>query len=251
MAKLKEFVKSSKKTNELKIQEFEKDIDSNFHVDFIHAMANIRAANYGLPEMDWITVKIKAGRIVPALATTTATIAGLQTIEMLKFLKDLPVEDHKNTFLNLAVPSMMMGEPGAVQNFEIAENLKVNLWTRWDYREATKDTKLKDVLFFLEKRVLKSKLAFKDVFYGSKPIFLHSLAKIQHPEITSNTGYPALQKRLIDVLDIDAAEIPASLNLTVTFAKKTEDGGSANSASAEILENVPQVRIWFNEDGII
>jgi hypothetical protein len=33
--------------------------------------------NYGLKEMDWLTVKLKAGRIVPALATTTAAIAGL------------------------------------------------------------------------------------------------------------------------------------------------------------------------------
>jgi maleate cis-trans isomerase len=50
-------------------------------------MANIRAENYCLQEMDWITTKIKAGRIVPALATTTAAIAGLQTIEVLKVLK--------------------------------------------------------------------------------------------------------------------------------------------------------------------
>ena len=57
--------------------EFEKDEDENCHIDFIHALANIRAANYKLPEMDWITVKLKAGRIVPALATTTAAIAGL------------------------------------------------------------------------------------------------------------------------------------------------------------------------------
>lgn len=58
-------------------EEFEKDNDANYHIDFIHAMANCRALNYKLDPMDWITVKLKAGRIVPALATTTASIAGL------------------------------------------------------------------------------------------------------------------------------------------------------------------------------
>ena len=61
----------------MKVEEFEKDVDDNFHIDFINATANIRANNYGLDGMDWITVKIKAGRIIPALATTTAAIAGL------------------------------------------------------------------------------------------------------------------------------------------------------------------------------
>jgi len=61
----------------IKPEEFEKDNDQNFHIDFIYSMANCRSNNYKLDLMDWITVKLKAGRIVPALATTTAAIAGL------------------------------------------------------------------------------------------------------------------------------------------------------------------------------
>lgn len=37
----------------------------------------MRSSNYRLDPMDWLQVKLKAGRIVPALATTTAAIAGL------------------------------------------------------------------------------------------------------------------------------------------------------------------------------
>lgn len=69
-------------------------------------MANCRANNYKLDPMDWITVKLKAGRIVPALATTTACIAGLQTLELVKLLKGCKKTDHRNVFLNLAVPIM-------------------------------------------------------------------------------------------------------------------------------------------------
>jgi hypothetical protein len=43
-------------------------------------MSNLRAINYKLDPMDWINVKLKAGRIVPALSTTTTCVAGLQTL---------------------------------------------------------------------------------------------------------------------------------------------------------------------------
>ena len=97
-------------------------------------MSNIRAENYGLPKMDWITTKIKAGKIVPALATTTAAIAGLQTIEMIKILNSLPINQIRNGFMNLAVPCLLMSEPVAPHLFELCDGLKVNLWDRWDIK---------------------------------------------------------------------------------------------------------------------
>lgn len=84
--------------------EFEKDNDQNGHIDSIYSFGNLRASNYKLEEMEWLTVKIKAGRIVPALATTTAVIAGLQTIELVKVLKGCKLEEMKNAFVNLAIP---------------------------------------------------------------------------------------------------------------------------------------------------
>ena len=62
--------------------------------------------------MDWLTVKIKAGRIIPALATTTASIAALQTIELIKIINQTKIEKIKNSFLNFSVPYLTQSEPG-------------------------------------------------------------------------------------------------------------------------------------------
>ena len=43
--------------------EFEKDDDDNSHIDFISSSANLRAENYSLQNMDWLTVKLKAGKV--------------------------------------------------------------------------------------------------------------------------------------------------------------------------------------------
>ena len=56
--------------------------------------------------MDWITVKLKAGKILPALATTTSSIAALETLEMCKILIGCDKEELKDGNLNLAIPSV-------------------------------------------------------------------------------------------------------------------------------------------------
>ncbi|XP_039403622.1 ubiquitin-like modifier-activating enzyme 7 isoform X3 [Mauremys reevesii] len=91
---------------------FEKDDDSNGHVDFIMAASNLRAANYGIAPADWHKSKRVAGRIVPAIATTTAAVAGLACLELYKLVwghQDLG--SYCNSFLQLAEPLLTRFHP--------------------------------------------------------------------------------------------------------------------------------------------
>jgi len=74
------------KTSDLNIVEFEKDDDSNYHIDFIHAASNLRARNYKIHEIEQQRTKMIAGKIIPAIATTTAMITGAVSAEIYKFV---------------------------------------------------------------------------------------------------------------------------------------------------------------------
>jgi len=91
--------------------EFEKDDDSNFHIDFITACSNMRAWNYHINPASRHEIKIIAGRIIPAIATTTAMITGAVCMEMYKLVLGLPKADFCSSNINLATMSFQFFEP--------------------------------------------------------------------------------------------------------------------------------------------
>ncbi len=95
--------------------EFEKDRDNNFHIDFIHAASCLRARNYRIKECDWQRTKFIAGKITPAIATTTAMITGVVCTEIFKFVEGFPkLDSYKNAFINLAIGMFVFSEPDEV-----------------------------------------------------------------------------------------------------------------------------------------
>ena len=68
--------------NIFSIKEFEKDDDTNGHIDFIFASSNLRAQNYKIPIEDKNKVKLISGKIIPAIASSTASIVGLVCLQL-------------------------------------------------------------------------------------------------------------------------------------------------------------------------
>jgi ubiquitin-activating enzyme E1 len=115
-------------------QEFEKDDDSNGHIDFITACSNLRASNYAIPLADRPRTKLIAGNIIPAMVTTTSLVTGLVMIEVLKYLGGLKeISQYRNSFVNIALPQFVFSDPvpTPARSYSRPDESIVR-WTMWD-----------------------------------------------------------------------------------------------------------------------
>lgn len=140
------------KLSPLNAHDFEKDDDTNFHIDYITICANTRAWNYRIKQQSRHQCKIIAGKIIAALATTTAMITGLVELEFTKLKLAAPDGDYSeilldrfyNANINLAVSQFQYFEPDEAIKHEKKEEKDVftnemvttyaypDGWTSWD-----------------------------------------------------------------------------------------------------------------------
>ena len=112
-------------------QEFEKDDDLNFHIDFLTAATNMRSWNYDIKASARHTVKVTAGRIIPALATTTALVCGLVDIEFCKLVLGLQSQGSEK-FLNSNVSrrGCCLYRFSSVSNTVVSRTIFRSTWLR-------------------------------------------------------------------------------------------------------------------------
>jgi ubiquitin-activating enzyme E1 len=85
--------------------DFEKDDDLNFHIAFVTATANLRCDNYTITRTDFHACKVIAGKIIAAIATTTAAVCGLVILELFKLVQKKGTVAYMNRAIGLAVNS--------------------------------------------------------------------------------------------------------------------------------------------------
>ena len=143
------------------IEGFEKDDDEKGHVEFLYAFSNLRAENYNIEKCEISKVKLIAGKIVPAIASTTAAIVGIVALQLYVLKQTEDINFLRNCYFNFARNVICFENLRRNKNVKDGnDNLKDSekkfklvpeKYSIWDYLILNKSMTIKEIILYIKK----------------------------------------------------------------------------------------------------
>uniref|UniRef100_A0A8C2W878 Ubiquitin-like modifier-activating enzyme 6 n=1 Tax=Cyclopterus lumpus TaxID=8103 RepID=A0A8C2W878_CYCLU len=204
--------------------QFEKDDDGNGHMDFVTAASALRARMYAIEPADRLKTKRIAGKIIPAIATATAAVAGLVALELVKVVGGYEFESFKNCFFNLAIPVVVLTEPAQVKQSLIRDNIYFSIWDCWTIF-GREDFTLSDFINAVREK------------YGIEPtMVVHGVKMLYVPVMPGHSKRLKLTMQKLIKPSVDRRYV----DLTVSFAPEADGDDDLPG---------PPVRYFFSRNG--
>ena len=144
----------------IKVEEFDKDNDC--HTDFIYCSSNLRAENYNIETCDRNKIKIIAGKIIPAIASTTAAIVGMVSLQLYTFKQTENINYFRNCAFNFGINYISFQNLRSCDNIKVDESslphekIKFKLipekFTIWDYIQVNGSLTLKKFIELIKNK---------------------------------------------------------------------------------------------------
>ena len=138
-------------------QIFEKDNDKNHQVDFLYAASNLRADNFNIDICSRDKVKFISGKIVPSIPTTTSSIVGFISSQIISLLQTTDLNDLRQINMDLSTPFFLIYKPKKVYKNEDEINPVTKILTKavpsnftcWDYIEIQGNKTTDEVINYI------------------------------------------------------------------------------------------------------
>ena len=107
----------NEKTNKINFIpiKYEKDTSDNNIINYVFYSSNLRANNYNIQNLDKIKIKIIAGKIMPAIITSTSSIAGLLSLQLYVLSQNCNCKTFRVGVIDLSDNTLALGKPGLLK----------------------------------------------------------------------------------------------------------------------------------------
>jgi ubiquitin-activating enzyme E1 len=95
--------------------QYEKDTNDINQINYISYTSNLRAKNYNINNLDKMKIKIIAGKIMPALITSTSSVAGLLALQLYVICQNSNCKTFRIGIMDLSDNTLGLGIPELIK----------------------------------------------------------------------------------------------------------------------------------------